>query len=105
MAFPIHTIIILVLILGSFVLQFFLSKCEGKWPGRILPIISFLLSFIYPLNFVALEGISPELIIQLLLIMVLANIPTYIYLAIYFVCREKIRRRQQMDRMNIQDLN
>lgn len=106
MVFPIHTIIVLVLIIGTFVLQFFLSKREGKWPGRILPIICFLLSLLVPLNFAApQEGVTAGTIMQLLLITLLANIPTIIHLTIYFACREKFKRRRQMDKMNIQDLD
>lgn len=106
MVFPIHTIIVLVLIIGSFVLQFFLSKREGKWPGRILPIISFLFSLTVPLNYsVPHDGVTAGIIAQLLIITLLVNIPTAIYLTIYFACREKFKRRRQMDKMNIQDLD
>ena len=41
---------ILIFLVLIVLLQVWLSKREGKWPGRILPITSFLISFIYPLN-------------------------------------------------------
>ena len=33
-----------------------------------------------------------------------ANIPTVILLLIYACCREKSKRRRQLERMNVQDL-
>ena len=41
----------------------------------------------------------------LALVLLFANIPTAVLLAIYAACREKRRQRRQMDRMNIQDLD
>lgn len=75
---------------------------ESKWPGLVLPIISFLISFIYPLNMAipSLEGFFAALISGWLI----ANIPTCVLLAIYFACRGKYRKRKQLDKMNIQDL-
>lgn len=103
---PIHTIIMLVLIIGTFVLQFYLSKRESKWPGRIIPIICFLFSLIVPLNFTAPEeGVTFGTIVQIVLVTCLANIPTAIHLVIYSAVREKFKRRRQMDKMNIQDLD
>ena len=40
----------------------------------------------------------------MLTVALLYNIPTLILLAIYFACREKFRRKKEMDRMNAQDL-
>ena len=36
--------------------------------------------------------------------LILGNIPTVILLAIYFACREKFRKRSELDKMNISDL-
>ncbi len=106
MVFPIHTIIVLVFIIGAFVLQFYLSKRESKWPGLVLPIICFLFSLLVPLNFVAPStGVDAAVIFQMLLAWLLSNIPTIIMLAIYFSCREKFKRARQVNKMNIQDLD
>lgn len=37
-------------------------------------------------------------------VFLISNIPTIIFLAIYFACREKIKLRTELDKMNIQDL-
>ncbi len=87
-------------------LQMFLSRKEGKWPGLVLPIISLVFSLIYPLNVIAPpDGVTAWFVFQMILGWFAANIPTVILLVIYFICREKLRRRRQIEMMNIQDLN
>ena len=84
-------------------LQVWLSKRESKWPGLTLPIISFLISFIYPLN-MAIPSVGGYLF-ALILGWLIANIPTIIFTVIYLSCREKLRRSKQLDKMFIQDLD
>ncbi len=106
MIFPIRLIFTLLLLAGVVALQIFLSSRERKWPGLVLPAISFLFSLLYPLNmFAPAEGISAGFVVQLLLVWLIANIPTIVLLAIYFACREKRKKKKQIDKMNIQDLD
>ena len=101
----IYLLISVLFIAGMIVLQVFLSKRESKWPGLVLPSISLIFSFLYPLNMtVPLEGVSAGFVLQLLAVWLLANIPTIVFLGIYFGCREKQRRSKQLEKMNIQDL-
>ena len=101
-----RTFVVLLFIFGVIVLQIFLSKRESKWPGLVLPIITFLFSLLYPLNMSAPSGgITASFIFQMILVWLLGNIPTIIFLAIYFGCRGKQRRNKQLDKMNIQDLD
>ena len=95
-------LVVLLFIAGVIVLQIFLSKRESKWPGLVLPIISFLISFIYPLN-MAIPSVG-GFVFALILGWLIANIPTIVLLTIYFACRGKQRRNKQLDKMNIQDL-
>ena len=95
----------LILLAGVILLQIFLSKRESRWPGLVLPILCFLYGLLYPLNRVApSDGISAGFVLQMIFVWLLGNIPTIVLLVIYFVCREKFRRRKQVDKMNIQDL-
>ena len=71
-------------LIGIVLLQIFLSRTERKWPGLILPVISFLFGFLYPFNMSA-----GRLIWQVFFVWLLGNIPTIIFLAIYFACRPK----------------
>ena len=77
-------------LIGIVLLQIFLSRTERKWPGLILPIISFLFGFLYLYNMSA-----GTLIWQVFFVWLLGNIPTIIFLAIYFACRPK--RKQTAD--------
>lgn len=105
MRIAVNLIITLILLVGIIVLQIFLSKRESKWPGLVLPIISFLFGLLYPLNMVApSEGVTVGFIIQMLVIWLLGNIPTIVFVAIYLGCRDKMQRNKQLEKMNIQDL-
>ena len=96
-------VILLVLIVGSIFLQIFLSKRESRWPGLVLPGISFLWSLVYLVNLVDTGSVLQN-ILTALLTMLVTNIPTLVLLAIYVACREKRRRRREIDKMNIDDL-
>ena len=101
-----RTLILLFFIAGVIVLQVFLSKRKSRWPGLVLPIIAFLFSLLYPLNMTTPpDGITIGFIFQVLFVWLLGNIPTLVFLAIYFGCRKQQRRNKQLNKMNIQDLN
>lgn len=101
----VRLIVVLIFLAGIVLLQIWLSKREGKWPGLILPILTFLLSLLYPLNMIApAGGVTAGFVLQMLLVWFLANIPTIVLLMIYFACREKQRRKKLLDKLNIQDL-
>ena len=74
-----------------------------KWPGLVLPAISFLWSLMYLFNLMD-TGSMVQNILTALLTMLLANIPTLVLLAIYWAVREKLRKRSELDKMNIDDL-
>lgn len=96
----------LLFIAGVVCLQIFLSKKESRWPGLIIPIISFLFGLLYPLNLAAPPwGMTAGFAVKMIIVWLLGNIPTIIFLAIYFSCRGKQRRSRQLEKMNIQDLD
>lgn len=87
-------IILLVFMIGIVVLQIFLSRKRNKWLGLFMPIISFLLTLVIPLNMVApTEGITSEYLLSMLLVLIVANIPTVFLSLIYIACREKYRMK------------
>ena len=101
-----RTLVFLLFIVGVIVLQVFLSKRESKWPGLVLPVIAFLFGLLYPLNMAApAEGVTGGFVFYMFLVWLLGNIPTIIFLAIYFGCRKKQGLNKQLDKMNIQDLS
>lgn len=91
----------LALIVGTLFLQYFLSKRASKWPGLVLPILTALFSIISALSFAA---DTAQGIFVLLASVLYLNIPTAVFLIIYFLCQAKYRRKKGIDRMNIQDL-
>ena len=95
-------VFVLALLVGGVFLQIFLSKRESRWPGLILPLLSFLYSLLMACSAVAYNGGIPWGAI--LASLVLGNIPTVILLAIYAACRERFRKRSELDKMNIKDL-
>jgi hypothetical protein len=67
--------LLLLFIIVLCIMQIFLVKKKSKWAGLMLPLISFVFS-------VFLIVISPNFIS---IIFILANIPTAIYLTIFFM--------------------
>ena len=99
--------VMLVFAVGGILLQIFLSKRESRWPGLILPLLSFLYSLLMACSAVAYSAVAySEKIIwgPILTSLILGNIPTVILLAIYAACREKRRKRGELDKMQISDL-
>lgn len=93
------------LITGAVFLQIFLSGRESSLPGLTLPILFGLLSLIFPLNvMVPASGLTAELVTLMVVVLLIANIPTFIFLGIYWAVRGKWRKKKQMDKLNIQDL-
>ena len=120
--------IILILVFGAglIVLQIFLSNKESKWPGLILPIISFGISLLaamaillYSVNTVTkAQTINGEIVEQsvtevndtsstivgAIVVFAYCNIPTAILLVIYAACRGKRNRQRALEKMSVQDL-
>lgn len=95
-------VFLLVFVVGGVLLQIFLSRRESKWPGLMLPLLTFLYSLVLTLNVTAVGGEFPWG--PLLASFVLGNVPTVILLAIYAACREKQKKRSEIDKMQIKDL-
>ena len=93
------------IIVGGIGLQIFLSRRQNKYLGLILPFITFLLSIITVLGNTAFSSsISTEGIVTVCILFILNNIPTAILLGIYYACRENLKRKKELEKMNILDL-
>ena len=93
------------------VLQIALSKKESKWFGLVLPMIYFvflvLMAFIEgpPIERVIMRIQSdPSYFIRGMTFFAMFNIPTAILLAIYTICRRKLKKQRALEKMNVQDL-
>ena len=97
--------ILLAIFVGCIFLQIKKKKKESKWFGLILPFISFAYSLLTIFGIATYAGRSLWDTVGLILsTFFTSNIPTIILLAIYFGCREKIKRKKALEKMNIQDL-
>lgn len=98
-------IIWIAVVVGGIVLQIFLSRRESRWPGLVLPAITFICSIVNVLGLTLyIGGAAASWITMSIYTFLLMNIPTAVLMAVYAICREKSKRRREMDRMNIQDL-
>lgn len=97
--------LVMALLVGGIFLQIFLSKKRSKWFGLILPTITFIYSLLMISNIVVFETMKGgEIFMLIASTFLISNIPTIVLLGIYFGCREKMKLRSQLDKMNIQDL-
>ena len=108
--FMIFLVLLLATLAGLIALQIFLSHHEAAWPGLILPVLSLLFSLLTALSMVLYMAVPADASVWAIVptaggVFLMTSIPTVIYLAIYFACREKRRRKKQMEKMNIQDLD
>lgn len=96
-------LLLLVLLVGGILLQIFLSRRESRWLGLILPAVTFLWSLVMLLSVAAYDSLA-QAIAAILMVLILGNIPTAVLLGIYFACREKRRKRSELDKMKLSDL-
>lgn len=99
---------IIYLLLGALVvyLQIYFSKMKSRWMGLILPGLTLVISIITILN-IAEPPVSlsvTQRIVMMLSAFITSNIPTIMFLAIYAVVRQKLKRKSEIDKMNIKDL-
>ena len=125
-------IFVLLLLAGSIWLQIFLSTKNNKWLGLIIPLICLIIAISGVLGLtmyttssgittvtetvngdvireepIAVESEEPSILSMLVTVIptfLMFNIPTFVFLAIYFACREKQKTKKLLDRMNVQDL-
>ena len=96
-------VVLLLFLAGVVLLQVFLSKRESHWPGLVLPLISFLYALVLVLNAAYFVSMA-HAVLTTVLVFVIGNLPTAVLLAIYFACREKRKKRDELERMRIEDL-
>jgi len=96
-------VFLLVFLVGGVFLQIFLSRRESRWPGLVLPLLTFLYALLMVLN-VRDTGSASQNVLTVLVAVLVGNIPTLVLLAIYWAAREKRRVRDQLDKMKIDDL-
>ena len=95
--------VFLMLLVGGVVLQIFLSRRKSRWPGLVLPLLTFCWALLLVLNIRDTGSVSQN-VLAVLVTLLAGNIPTLILLAVYWAVREKRRVRDQIDKMKIDEL-
>ncbi|GAB2045335.1 hypothetical protein AGATL06_18320 [Agathobaculum sp. TL06] len=129
-----NTLVLVAVLAGVIVLEVWLSRRKSRWPGLIMPALSLMLSLLLVLGgvvFTSIGGAASELqvvdeetgevlyeerrveqtsdwtlgdTVQVGIILLVSNIPTFVLLGVYYIGREKLRRERLLEKMNIQDL-
>lgn len=101
-------VILLLVSAGVIVLEVYLSGRESKVPGLVLPGILFLGELFVLPNVVTVAFFGAETLaagcVNVVLRVFLTLLPTIVLMAVYFLCRRRLDRRKQLDKMSIQDL-
>lgn len=106
----VYLIVFLALLAGVIMLQTVLSRMESRIPGLILPVL-YLVGFVVGTLY-AVGAPNPQAVVSVFVPLLFSNIfvvlalilPIALLLFLYYVCRRKYRRQNQMDKMRIQDL-
>lgn len=128
-----NTLIIAAVFVGIIALEVWLSRRKSRWPGLIMPAITFMVSLFLALGVMlfSVGGAATDVQVvdeetgevvyqeqtveaepdwalgdaaQLGLVLLVGNIPTFVLLGAYYIGREKLRREKLLEKMNIQDL-
>lgn len=88
------------------ILEYFLARMENPWPGRVLPILSVVHSLCWALVvlFNLAGPASPVLFLVPLVMLVVYNLPTLVFLLVYKYTRRSFTERRTMERRDLQDL-
>lgn len=84
---PKNITIVALIVVGGVLLQIFLSIRENKFLGLILPAISFLLSVIFMMMVINNESLAHPVFVGLATLG-LYNVPTLVFLTVYFKSRK-----------------
>lgn len=98
------TFLLLFLWVAPLILEVFLARTRSKIPGLILPALSFLVSLIQVFSVAAAYGGFWNVLGTLLIALLFSNIMTILLLLIYVVCRRRRGKKDELDKMSIQDL-
>lgn len=86
-----YILILLLALAGLAYLEYLLSSRKSKWPGLILPGLSALCSVVTAVGFVSVTSLAVDAgtFLRLIVSVLYLNIPTAIFLAVYFPCRAR----------------
>ena len=109
--FVVFFVILIAVYIGFIVLQIRLSKMDSKWPGLVLPSITLLLSLVATITVFVKAGTDMSgygsmwnVVLSEIIAFLSNNVSTIVLAGIYMYQRDRINRRAELARMNVQDL-
>ena len=90
-------VFLIAICIGFIILQIRLSKMDSKWPGLVLPAITLLAD-------IGAYGNMWNVVLSAFIAFLSNNVSTIVLAGIYLYQRDKINRRAELARMNVQDL-
>ena len=113
--------LLIVIIVGAIILQIRFSRNENRFLGWILPALSFVLALLGAVGFLSFVdlGVTTEVsgviettqvgstfsvLIGFFFFMLWLNIPTFIFIGIYFAERKRGKKKKDIEKMKIKDL-
>ena len=104
---PIRWFVVLALMAAACALEVFLAKRKSRWPGLVMPVLAlFPALFVLPnllTNALSVAENGLQALLSLLA-MLLLFVPALVLLAVYWFCRRCRKRREDVEKMKIQDL-
>ena len=104
---PIRWFVILALMAAACALEVFLAKRKSRWPGLVMPLLAlFPALFVLPnllTNALSVAENGLQALLSLLA-MLLLFVPALVLLAVYWFCRRRRKRWEDVEKMKIQDL-
>lgn len=104
---PIRWFVILALMAAACALEVFLAKRKSRWPALVMPLLAlFPALFVLPnllTNALSVAENGLQALLSLLA-MLLLFVPALVLLAVYWFCRRRRKRREDVEKMKIQDL-
>ena len=90
---------VLLFLVVPFLLQYFLSTREAKWPGLVLPALCLLLGLVYTFSATTVPAAVASFLLG-------GGVPCLLHMALSGAGRSRVRRRSRdrVEKMNIQDL-
>lgn len=99
-------ILTVVIVAGAAILEWLTARFESMLPGLILPSLSFIFSLITIFGIYFTEYATVWQIIGTVAgTFLIANVPTVLLLAIFFICRASRKKKKEIEKMKKQDLH
>ena len=97
-------VFLIAICIGFIILQIRLSKMDSKWPGLVLLLSLAAAITVFARADIGAYGNMWNVVLSAFIAFLSNNVSTIVLAGIYLYQRDKINRRAELARMNVQDL-